>query len=507
MHKQRYAIPTLLLALFLLGGCASSRVERSRAAFFPKHEFRGAWIQTVFQNEYKSMSVAQLKTDFIRKLDFLKSCGINAILFQVRPEADAFYKSNLEPWSRFYTGTQGKAPEGDFDLMRFLITECHKRNMEFHAWINPYRVAAAPGESFAPSHLIHRQPGRFIKYGKQIFFDPGQPRNRQFICEVVGDIVSRYDVDAIHMDDYFYPYPIAGKPFPDDKSFKQYGIPAGYTEATRGDWRRENVNLLIREMSRTIHKLKPWVRFGVSPFGIYRNRKDYRHGSATNGLQCYDDLYADVLLWVKKGWINYNLPQLYWNIGYPRADYAVLAAWWDKHAGKKCQLYFGQDVARTMKAGQLQQKMYDEHTLRHVQGHCFWPANELLRNNGGVVDSLRRIYHRYPALPPAYTQMNRKHPKAVNDLQALQTGEGVWLSWNAAIDSSKASAADYFVVYRFDKTGKMDLNDPAHIAGITRQLSFLLPYTPQQEEFRYVVTAVNRYNNESKKGRHIRVKR
>ena len=252
------------------------------------------------------MTPAQMRKDFIRKLNTLQACGINAIIFQVRPEADAFYQSDIEPWSRFFTGEQGRAPEGNFDPMAFLIEECHKRNMEFHAWLNPYRASTAGNTRFAASHIYHRHPEWFVTYNKQILFDPGLPECRQFICRVVKDIVSRYDVDAIHMDDYFYPYPAGGAPFPDERSFRKYGVPKGYTEATKGNWRRQNVNTLISELRRTILLTKPWVRFGISPFGIYRNKKSTPDGSGsnTNGLQNYDDLYADVLHWVKQGWID-----------------------------------------------------------------------------------------------------------------------------------------------------------------------------------------------------------
>jgi uncharacterized lipoprotein YddW (UPF0748 family) len=493
--------------LYLLTGCSTTRQQLKEEERMLKREFRGAWIQTVYQSEYKTMTPARLREDFIRKLNLLKTCGINAILFQVRPEADAFYKSNLEPWSRFYTGKQGEAPEGEFDLMRFLVEECHNRNMEFHAWLNPYRAGAAGSDTFADSHIIHKYPGRFIPYDNQIYFDPGQPLNRRFICNVVEDIVSRYDVDAIHIDDYFYPYPVPGVPFPDDKSFKRYGLGAGYTEATRGDWRRENVNLLVRELEQTIHAIKPWVRFGVSPFGIYRNKKSTPDGSGsnTNGLQGYDDLYADILLWVKKGWVDYNIPQLYWEAGHTAADYATLISWWGEHARGR-HLYIGQDVDRTMKANQLNLKMRYERKLPDTSGNCFWPANELLWNNKGIADSLKRNYHRYPALLPPYTHLYNHRPKEVKDLQAEQTAEGIWLHWNADTNPQQPQSAHYFVIYRFEEHEKVDLSNPEYISGITKDTSYLLPYEKRRGEFRYVITAVDRYHNESKKGVRIRIK-
>lgn len=464
-----------------------------------KREFRGAWIQTVFQDEYRSMTPAQMRKDFTRKLDYLQKCGINAIVFQVRPEADAFYKSDIEPWSRFYTGTQGKAPAGNFDLMAYLIEECHKRNMEFHAWLNPFRASTSGTTRFADSHIYHQHPEWFVTYNKQILFDPGLPESRQFICKVVRDIVSRYDVDAIHMDDYFYPYPVAGLSFPDDDSFQRYGLNKGYTSAQRGDWRRENVNKLVSELKRTILLTKPWVRFGISPFGIYRNKKSTPDGSGseTNGLQNYDDLYADILYWEKQGWIDYNIPQIYWEIGHNAADYITLIKWWDKNAKTNSHLYIGQDVARTMKASELTRKMRYERALPNIKGNCFWPANELLWNNAGAGDSLRRNYHRYPALIPAYTHMHNRAPEEVKKLKTEWTPQGFLLHWKAEQSATNPELASYFVVYRFNDGEPIDTSNPARIVAITREPFYRLPYDNGKRKYQYVVTAVDRFHNEN----------
>lgn len=496
-----------LIILVIVSGCGTSRIQLNDTDKMPKREFRGAWIQTVYQNEYKDMPPTQMKNDFIRKLDFLHDCGINAIVFQVRPEADAFYKSELEPWSRFYTGKQGLAPEGEFDLMQFLIDECHKRNMEFHAWLNPYRAGASGSTEFAESHIIKQYPGRFVRYNNLILFDPGQPQNRRFICSVVKDIVRRYDVDAIHMDDYFYPYPAPGEPFPDDRSFERYGIPKGYTKATRGDWRRENVNKLVEELKNTIYETKPWVRFGISPFGIYRNKKSTPDGSGseTNGLQNYDDLYADVLYWVKQGWIDYNIPQLYWEIGHSAADYTTLIKWWNENT-KNGHLYIGQDVARTMKAGQLRDKMSYIRGLENIKGNCFWPANEILWNNKGIADSLKQHYHRYPALIPAYTDMYDDLPNKLLNLEAKKQQDGLLLQWNIEQKPGSPQSAYYFVVYCFAKGEKIDLNNPVNIFEITKKTSCFLPYHNKgKNSFHFVVTAVDRYHNENK-GKRIKLK-
>jgi uncharacterized lipoprotein YddW (UPF0748 family) len=452
------------------------------------------------------MSQDEMKASFKQKLDYLKDCGINAVLFQVRPEADAFYRSRLEPWSRFYTGEQGREPEGGFDLMLFLIKECHIRNMEFHAWLNPYRAGASGSTQFAPSHIMHTHPGRFVRYDNLIYFDPGQPLNRKFICDVVSDIVSRYDVDGIHMDDYFYPYPVAGLDFPDGKSFNRYGKEAGFTDDTRNDWRRQNVNNLIMEMSKAIRSAKPWVRFGIRPFGIYRNIKSTPDGSGsfTKGLQCYDDLYTDILLWAKKGWIDYIMPQVYWEIGHPAADYANLVNWWNNNSEGR-HLYIGQSVDRTMKAGQLTLKMKYERTLPNISGNCFWPANEILWNNGGVSDSLKANYHRHPALIPPYRHKSRRSPGKVKDLAAELFPDGVMISWEANLESQNPAHANYFIVYAFPENGKTDLNNPTNILSITNKKSYLLPYNKLKGNLRIIVTAVNRYHNEGK-GKTIKIK-
>ena len=285
------AIALVAVTLFACGSSKKSLTQTPE--LYPKREFRGVWIQTAWQSRYQQMNSAAMKhyiAEMVRKLD---DVGVNAIIFQIRPEADAFYKSDLEPWSRFLTGRQGVAPDDPtFDPLAFIIDECHKRGMELHAWMNPYRVKSSMMTELASNHLYWSEPERFLEYGNQLFFDPGLPENRSFISTVVRDIVSRYDVDAIHMDDYFYPYPKDGEQFADNNSFNTYAASQGFTANQRDDWRRNNVNLLIQQVKLTIAGTKPWVRFGISPFGIYRNKRSTPDGSGseTNGLQNNDDL-------------------------------------------------------------------------------------------------------------------------------------------------------------------------------------------------------------------------
>ena len=232
----------------------------------PKREFRGAWIQCV-NGQYLGKTPQQLRSMLSEQLDVLHGAGINAILFQVRAEGDALYRSDLEPWSRYLTGTQGKAPDDGWDPLAWMVEECHKRSMECHAWINPYRAKTAGTKEVAVNHVAATHPERLFQYGDLLIFNPALEINRQYTCMVIEDILKRYDVDGLHMDDYFYPYPTAGQSIPDEANFR--ADPRGFTSIA--DWRRDNVNILIQEIHDLVRRVKPWVKFGISPFGIYRN--------------------------------------------------------------------------------------------------------------------------------------------------------------------------------------------------------------------------------------------
>jgi len=475
-----------------------------------KREFRGAWVHVVGETSYKNMATGEMKGYLIDMLDKLQALNFNVVIFQVRPAADALYPSKLEPWSRYLTGKQGLAPDPYFDPMAFMIEECHKRNIEFHAWLNPYRVTTSSNDVLDKSHIYHKYPERFIKYDSKIYFDPGVPQNRDFICKVVKDIVKRYDVDAIHIDDYFYPYPVTGQKFNDDSSFEYYAQKQGFAPNQRDDWRRNNVNLLIEKMNKTIKKEKSWVRFGISPFGIYRNKKNTPDGSGsdTKGLQAYSDLYADVMLWVKNGWVDYNIPQIYWEIGHQAADYETLVKWWSRN-NFGAHLYIGQEVSRTMKApdpyyssdNQLTRKMELERTTPAVYGNCFFHVYNLIKNTGGIADSLKNNYHPYPALIPAYLHLHDKPPKEVKSLKAEWTKDGYKLKWKRNGNVKKPKTAQQFIVYRFRENERINLQNTSKIVEITTHTEYLLPYKTGQQEYIYVVTGVDRFFNESQEGK------
>ena len=466
----------------------------------PKREFRGAWIQAV-NHQFEGIPTAQLKAELTRQLDTLASCGINAILFQVRVEADALYKSDLEPWSAFLTGFQGEAPDEDWDPLQFMIDECHARCMELHAWINPFRAKTAATTDFAPTHQMTLHPERIIRFGDLALFDPALKENRDYICQVAADIVTRYDVDGFHIDDYFYPYPDGNRKFNDDKSFK--ADPRGFSN--RDDWRRDNVNLFVEQLYHTVKDIKPWVKFGISPFGIYRNKSaQYPNGSETTGLENYSGLYADVLYWIEKGWMDYCIPQTYWNTGYKAADYAILAKWWSDNAGG-CLMYLGQDVERTLtgvdpshpESNQQRHKLNLERILSGLQGNCFWPAKSVVDNPGNYRTVLAQEYHTAPALQPVADYMPKNTPGKERKLMPVQTKDGPVLFWTAPKARKEMDKAIQYVVYRFEKGQTINLDDPQHIVAITRRSFLNLPYRDGSTQYIYVVTALNRIQRES----------
>lgn len=422
----------ILIAAFVLASCSKKTapvtevigvnvggaepILESLPTYQKKKDFRGVWIQTAWQERYQKMSPTECQAYLTKLVDDLYLVGFNAIIFQIRPEGDAFYKSEYEPWSRFMTGVQGKAPVPEWDPMAFMIDLCHKRNMEFHAWMNPYRMSASKTLKMDPHHIYYKNPEWFVRFDDKLYLNPGLPESRSYIRTIVKDIVSRYDVDAIHFDDYFYPYPVAGKTFDDKWAFENYapmfGIDVNSADGL-GDFRRRNVDILIKSIHEDIKAIKPDVKFGISPFGIYRNKKSWVGGSETNGTQCYDDLYANVLFWAQSGWIDYIIPQIYWEIGHKAADYSTLVKWWDKHTPKGCDLYIGQSIERSLDGNakdkntrnfklssyNISRKLNEASDAKNVKGNCFWYAYQVQDNQFGIRDYLSSQWNRFVKKP------------------------------------------------------------------------------------------------------------
>ena len=489
-----------LFTLLLAAGLCAGHLLSAQNAALPKREFRGAWIQAV-NGQWQGIGRDAMQAELTRELNALQADGINAILFQCRVEGDALYESRYEPWSRYLTGQQGTPPVPYWDPLAWMVEQCHARGMELHAWINPYRAKTKGTTALAATHYAVQHPERCFTYGDLMLFDPGLPENRQFICAVAQDIVRRYDVDGLHIDDYFYPYPVANVAIPDDASYAAYG-----QGRDRGDWRRENVNTFIRELRDAIRAVKPWVKFGVSPFGIYRNQRAWAEGSATNGLQNYDDLYADVLLWVNEGWVDYNIPQIYWEIGNKAADYDTLIRWWSQHAYAR-PLYIGQDVERTVKFADRQNAAQDQmaakyalqHLLPGIYGSCQWYARAVADDTGQYGSRLRTQYHRTPALQPTMPWLDKKAPGKPRKVEAVLMDDGTrHLFWTAPKAKQPQDEARLYAVYVFPKGMKVNLDNAAQIIAVTPDTHIQLPYSTGQTQWIYVVTALDRLQNESK---------
>jgi uncharacterized lipoprotein YddW (UPF0748 family) len=394
--NRRPATTGLLLAFLLATGLLRAQ---------QRPELRAVWVATVVNIDWPTpgnYTAALQQQEFIRLLDMHKANGMNAMVVQIRPAGDAFYPSPFEPWSQWLTGVQGQPPTPYYDPLEFMVTETHKRNMEFHAWMNPYRAEFKIGESsISPTHITRLHPDWFLTYGDKRFFDPGNKQVQQHVAHVVRDVVDRYAVDAIHFDDYFYPYRIEGKEFPDGASFAKHG-----NGLDRDAWRRSNVDSVILLLNTAIKQANPRCQFGISPFGVWRNADKDPEGSNTKAGQTnYDDLYADILLWLKKGWIDYVAPQLYWEFGHKAAPYEVLIDWWSKHTyGRNCYIGLGIYRAGSNAAwkdnGQLPRQIQALRNTPNIQGMIFFSSKSFDKNPNGWNDSLRLHYFKEPAPVP-----------------------------------------------------------------------------------------------------------
>ena len=492
-----HPLSKLLFAVVLLIGIGNTAYGKSQPK---KREFRGAWIQCV-NGQFQGIGTQEMQRTLRYQLDELQKDGVNAIIFQVRAECDALYPSRYEPWSKFLTGRQGTPPSPYWDPLQWMIDECHRRGMELHAWINPYRAKTKTTSQLAANHIAVTHPDRIFSYDGLYILNPALPENRDYICRVVDDIVSRYDVDGIHIDDYFYPYPAAGQTIPDQRDFQHDS--RGFTDIR--DWRRDNVDLFVKQLSESVHQRKPWVKFGVSPFGIYRNQKsDPRNGSRTSGLQNYDDLYADVLKWVNNGWVDYCVPQLYWEIGNRAADYQELIGWWNRKAANR-PLYIGEDVLRTVKYADPQTPASHQLPAKHrlhrqaanVQGTVLWYAKAAVDNPGNYGTLLRTDYWRYPALQPLMPFIDGDAPSKPKKVKAKHERDGCYLTWKAPKGKGWQDEAHRYVVYRFLPSEPLDTDDPSKIVGMPYDNRLRLDYKDGRTKYIYVVTALDRMSNES----------
>lgn len=498
-------------------------VKKSFPQTPPKREMRGVWIATVLNLDWPSsrhLSPEKQKKELSNMLDFQQKNGMNAVFFQVRPATDAFYESRFEPWSYWLTGEQGKAPEPFYDPLKFAVQECHQRNMELHAWFNPFRVVSDTSQlgKLDSTHIALTKPEWTLTYGKGVYLDPGIPEVRKYIVKIIRDVVTRYDIDGVHFDDYFYPYKIWGVEFPDTLSFERYS--GDFLPEDIDDWRRNNVDLIIKDLNESIKEIKPYVKFGIAPFGVWRNKRDDPLGSETRGgAPCYDALYADVRKWLEKGWIDYVAPQLYWEIGHKAADFEILIDWWSKNSFGK-HLYIGHGaykidpnskVKAWQKPDQMPMQIAKTRQYNNVHGSIFFRAKTFNTNPNGINEKFRNEIYSKPALVPTMDWIDNQPPRTPGKIKAKKQDEGSLLQWDADPTRAEMDKTAYYVIYRFRGKKPGDLNKAENIYKIVRQPSAEVKAKKSffaffRKRYTFVVTAVDRMHNESPPSKSITLK-
>jgi uncharacterized lipoprotein YddW (UPF0748 family) len=509
LDKLRNVLPFLFVLSLTLPFISSAQKPDTTINRRPKYEFRAVWVASVENIDWpskKGLPVDSQKAEFTRLLDMHERNGLNAVVVQIRPAADAFFPSPYEPWSEWLTGIQGQPPSPYYDPLAFMIEETHKRGMEFHAWCNPYRAVHTIGKSsIAPDHITRQHPDWFVRFEKTLYFDPGNKEVQDYVTSVVRDIVRRYDIDALHFDDYFYPYDIVeggppGKDFPDNPSYARYG-----NGLSKADWRRANVDSVIVRIGKVIKEEKPHCKFGISPFAIWRNNNKDPEGSDTHAGQTdYDNLYADILLWLRNGWIDYVVPQIYFEFTHPHAPYAVLVDWWARHTyGRQCYVGLAPFLAGTRPAwrdsSQLTRQIQVLRSYPSIQGAVFFSSKSFETNPNGWCDSLQNNYYSYPALIPPMPWIDSTKPHAPQfhmENNEKEHSTTAWLSKGDPQDTLRG-----FAIYQ---------SDSAMLPVATTAAYRFIPYDPvagftiytsdadkKAAPHFYFVTAISRTNVES----------
>ncbi|CAH0259153.1 hypothetical protein SRABI118_03169 [Massilia sp. Bi118] len=499
----------LAAALLASAALAPAAVRAQDVQASPKHELRGVWVSTHLSLDWpnRTQAPAQQRAALTAILDHNKATGMNAVFFQVRSQSDAMYPSELEPWSYYLTNNQGSAPAPFWDPLAFAIEETHKRGMEFHAWINPYRAVAntateSNAAQYASTHVSRTHPEWMLTVGTVKILNPGLAPVRDHVSRVIQDIVGRYDIDGLHFDDYFYP----SGTIADDAAYN--ADPRGFaaTTAGRADWRRDNINMLIERVGAEIRLAKPWVKFGVSPSGIYRSSLDPAVGSPTSAgaSQHYVTNFADTRKWLREGWVDYLAPQVYWYIGQAGSDYKLLVPWWNENAFGR-HIYIGLADYKMNTAGwtspaQIADQIGMNRANANVFGqihfrHAFLQADAL-----GYRTALKQSTYHAPALPPGMAWKGSGTPLPPSALAAAAApNDAVQLSWTASPDASdELEKVRRYAVYRSD-TREFDLEAPGKMIALTDGAApgFVDANAGAGKYWYYTVTAVNRLSSES----------
>ncbi|TKI66317.1 glycoside hydrolase family 10 protein [Lysinibacillus mangiferihumi] len=447
--------------------------QKATANSLPQNEMRAAWIATVSNIDMKAgMSKTQYTQWVQSTLDKLKANNFNTVIFQVKPLNDALYPSKLAPWSSYITGkTQGTNP--GFDPLQIMLDEAHKRGLELHAWVNPYRVTM-PSQTLsnlAADNVARKNSNWVVKYGKQYYLDPGLPEVQNYLLSTIEELVSNYDIDAVHMDDYFYPYKIKGETFQDQQTFKKYGGSFNNIE----DWRRNNVNQLVKKVYASIKAIKPHVQYGISPFGIWRNKKQDSTGSNTNGMSNYDDLYADTRQWIKDGSIDYIAPQIYWSRNHKAANYSVLLDWWGREVQTYAKVHpvnlyigmanhkVGNDSDATWKnKTELISQVIANRENNNVQGQMHFSLRSINNNALGHASYLNQQLYNYKALTPSIYWKDSAIPLCPTDVKLSKESIGMKLT----ISDENSTQPRKYVIYRFDGTKEGSYEDVKNIVDV-----------------------------------------
>jgi len=474
----------------------------------PKRELRGAWIATVGnidwpKNRTNPTSGEQI-SDLVNSLKRLKEAGINTVYFQVRTECDALYKSEIEPWSYWLTGNQGTAPEPFYDPLEFAIAEAHKLGMELHAWLNPYRAQKKVGEyPLAQNHVVIQNPNWILSFKDYKMLDPGIPEVKNHVLNVVKDIVLRYDIDGIHFDDYFYPYsPKVSTE--DEATFSKYG--EGFSDID--NWRRHNINSLMAMIYDFIKKEKPYLKFGISPFGIVENKY-----AGTDGLNSYSVLYCDPLTWIKDKTVDYVNPQLYWEMEHPKAAYSKLLPWWNS-VSNNVHLYIGLFSSRFMgrrfdgKSTELGDQLRLNRKMDNVHGVVFFSSSSITNDNAPLFDTLKYDFYKYPALVPIMSWKDTIPPLPPSRIDSRRDTSSITITWEKPQSASDGELPRRYVIYKFSDGEEINLSDPSKIVHITdrTRVRFEKGFSQTDTDLVFVVTSLDRLQNESE-GISIKISR
>lgn len=493
MVNRLLALATGCFCMILLFACASSKHAKDKAdQAMPKAaaEFRAAWVASVDNINWpykKGLSTEEQQREAIELLDFLQSHHFNAVIFQVRPQADALYQSSIEPWSYYLSGVQGKAPDPYYDPLQFWIDAAHERGIELHVWLNPYRAHSPVGGPVTDTSIVKKKPELVLKLKDgHWWFDPTKKGTQEHATSVVMDIVKRYDIDGVHFDDYFYPYPVynGNEDFPDSVSFNEYVQHGG--KLNRGNWRRKSVNDFIQHLYKDIKAEKPWVKFGLSPFGIWRPG----YPSSVEGFDQYNQLYADARLWLNKGWIDYFTPQLYWRTNSLTASYPVLLGWWSSENKKHRHLWPGMNVGRDTTVANtteaVNQIMISRGMLPASNGEVHWSIGSLTKDSN-LAKAIVLGPYRKNALVPASSWLDHDAPEPPQ-VKTEQQGDSLKISWTHANESD---VFRWVVYHKYEKWSYTICN--------RNDRSLVIAATAGKFKLSNIaVTAVDRTGNESR---------